>query len=114
MINTRYPWFRWSDGAVKELGRCNLGEEGLCMRMGGYYWKYYPTEPVNLAEDLGLPPAEVSAFWTESAQFAWRYLKRYLDDQMEANIAAGEKKAAAIAAAKAAKAAKAKEKGGQA
>ena len=114
MINTRYPWFRWSDGAVKELSRCNLGEEGLLMRMAGHYWKYYPTVPVDLSEELGLPPADIAAFWTENAQFAWRYLKRYLDDQMEANIAAGEKKAAAIAAANTANAARSKEKGVQA
>jgi hypothetical protein len=111
MINTRYPWYRWSDGAVKELSRCSLGEEGFLMRMASFYWKYYPTLPLDLADDLGLQPSDVEAYWTENAKTVWRFVKRYLDDQMESNLEAVKKKTASIAASKAAKAAKSREKG---
>jgi|GEM_PF-4190233 hypothetical protein len=90
MINKDFGWFKYGSGAIPNLSRCNFAEQGILLAIACHYLKYNYTFPADLAFELSATQEEVDLAWTVRAQWCWPYVKRYLEDERDTNLAKRE------------------------
>lgn len=86
-VNKQFPWFRFGTGLIPNLNRCSFAEQGILLNLAVQYLHYDYIFPEDLPFALGQTPEEIEAAWTPKAQWCWPYVKQYLDDERDSNLA---------------------------